>query len=387
MSRKICIITGSRAEYGLLRWVMQGIKDHPDLTLQLIVTGMHLSKDFGMTIDEIENDGFEVNDKIDILSYTDTSLGISQSMADALLGFAKAFYRLKPDLVLVLGDRFEVFSAATSAHVARIPIAHIHGGESTEGLIDEAFRHSITKMSQIHFVAAKEYRQRVIQLGENPEKVFLVGGLGIDGINNLKLLDKEMLENKLDFKFGTKNLLVTFHPVTLENLTAKNQMKELLLALSELKDTKIIFTMPNSDAESKVISQLIQDFVQRNPNTKAYYSLGQQKYFSTIMHVDGVIGNSSSGLLEVPSFKKPTVDIGDRQRGRIKANSVISCAPKAEDIGKAIKKLYSSNFQDTLREVESPFGKGGASQKILTILESVNLEDLLKKEFYNLDVL
>ena len=387
MSRKICIITGSRAEYGLLRWVMQGIKDHPDLTLQLIVTGMHLSKDFGMTIDEIENDGFEVNDKIDILSYTNTSLGISQSMADALLGFAKAFHRLKPDLVLVLGDRFEVFSAATSAHVARIPIAHIHGGESTEGLIDEAFRHSITKMSQIHFVAAKEYRQRVIQLGENPEKVFLVGGLGIDGINNLKLLDKEMLENKLDFKFGTKNLLVTFHPVTLENLTAKNQMKELLLALSELKDTKIIFTMPNSDAESKVISQLIQDFVQRNPNTKAYYSLGQQKYFSTIMHVDGVIGNSSSGLLEVPSFKKPTVDIGDRQRGRIKANSVISCAPKAEDIGKAIKKLYSSNFQDTLREVESPFGKGGASQKILTILESVNLEDLLKKEFYNLDVL
>ena len=387
MSRKICIITGSRAEYGLLRWVMQGIKDHPDLTLQLIVTGMHLSKDFGMTIDEIENDGFEVNDKIDILSYADTSLGISQSMADALLGFAKAFYRLKPDLVLVLGDRFEVFSAATSAHVARIPIAHIHGGESTEGLIDEAFRHSITKMSQIHFVAAKEYRQRVIQLGENPEKVFLVGGLGIDGINNLKLLDKEMLENKLDFKFGTKNLLVTFHPVTLENLTAKNQMKELLLALSELKDTKIIFTMPNSDAESKVISQLIQDFVQRNPNTKAYYSLGQQKYFSTIMHVDGVIGNSSSGLLEVPSFKKPTVDIGDRQRGRIKAKSVISCAPKAEDIGRAIKKLYSSNFQDTLQEVESPFGKGGASQKILTILESVNLEDLLKKEFYNLDVL
>ena len=387
MSRKICIITGSRAEYGLLRWVMQGIKDHPDLKLQLIVTGMHLSKDFGMTIDEIENDGFEVNDKIDILSYTDTSLGISQSMADALLGFAKAFHRLKPDLVLVLGDRFEVFSAVTSAHVARIPIAHIHGGESTEGLIDEAFRHSITKMSQIHFVAAKEYRQRVIQLGENPEKVFLVGGLGIDGINNLKLLDKEMLENKLDFKFGTKNLLVTFHPVTLENLTAKNQMKELLLALSELKDTKIIFTMPNSDAESKVISQLIQDFVQRNPNTKAYYSLGQQKYFSTIMHVDGVVGNSSSGLLEVPSFKKPTVDIGDRQRGRIKAKSVISCAPKAEDIGKAIKKLYSSNFQDTLQEVESPFGKGGASQKILTILESVHLEDLLKKEFYNLEVL
>ena len=387
MSRKICVITGSRAEYGLLRWVMQGIKDHPDLTLQLIVTGMHLSKDFGMTVDEIENDGFAINDKIEILSYTDSSLGISQSMADALLGFADAFDRLKPDLVLLLGDRFEVFSAATSAHTARIPIAHIHGGESSEGVIDEAFRHAVTKMSQLHFVAAKEYRNRVIQLGENPEKVFLVGGLGIDGINNLKLLDKKILENKLDFEFGTKNLLVTFHPVTLENLTAKNQMKELLLALSELKDTKIIFTMPNSDAESKTIIQLIQDFVQHNPNAKSYYSLGQQKYFSTILYVDAVVGNSSSGLLEVPSFKKPTVDIGDRQRGRIKAKSVISCEPKTEDIRRAIKELYSSNFQDTLQEVESPFGKGGASQKILTILESVHLESLLKKEFYNLDLL
>jgi len=387
MSRKICVITGSRAEYGLLRWVMQGIKDHPDLTLQLIVTGMHLSKDFGMTVDEIENDGFAINDKIEILSYTDNSLGISQSMADALLGFAEAFHRLKPDLVLVLGDRYEVFSAATSAHIARIPIAHIHGGESSEGTIDEAFRHSITKMSQLHFVAAKEYRQRVIQLGENPGKVFLVGGLGIDGINNLKLLDKEMLENELDFEFGTKNLLVTFHPVTLENFTAKNQIKELLLALSELKDTKIIFTMPNSDAESKTIFQFIQDFVQHNPNAKSYHSLGQQKYFSTIMYVDAVVGNSSSGLLEVPSFKKPTVDIGDRQRGRIKAKSVISCEPKAEDIRRAIKELYSSNFQDTLQEVENPFGKGGASQKILTVLESVHLEDLLKKEFYNLDIL
>ncbi|MGA0082516.1 MAG: UDP-N-acetylglucosamine 2-epimerase [Candidatus Nanopelagicales bacterium] len=387
MSRKICVITGSRAEYGLLRWVMQGIKDHPDLTLQLIVTGMHLSEDFGMTVDEIENDGFAINDKIEILSYTDSSLGISQSMADALLGFAEAFHRLKPDLVLLLGDRFEIFSAATSAHVARIPIAHIHGGESTEGVIDEAFRHSITKMSQLHFVAADEYQKRVIQLGENPEKVFLVGGLGIDGINNFKLLDKKILESKLDFEFGIKNLLVTFHPVTLENLTAKDQMKELFLALSELKDTKIIFTMPNSDAESKTIFQLIQDFVQHNPNAKCFYSLGQQKYFSTIMYVDAVVGNSSSGLLEVPSFKKPTVDIGDRQRGRIKAKSVISCEPKAEDIRRAIKELYSSNFQNTLQEVESPFGKGGASQKILTILESVPLEALLKKKFYNLDIL
>jgi GDP/UDP-N,N'-diacetylbacillosamine 2-epimerase (hydrolysing) len=365
---------------------MQGIKDHPELTLQLIVTGMHLSEDFGMTIGDIENDGFEVKDKVEILSYANNSLGISQSMADALSGFAEAFQRLKPDLILVLGDRYEIFAASASAHIARIPIAHVHGGESTEGLIDEAFRHSITKMSQLHFVAAEEYRKRVIQLGENPEKVFLVGGLGLDGINNLKLLEKKTLENELHFEFGTKNLLITFHPVTLENLTAKDQMHELLLALSELRDTKMLFTMPNSDAESQIIFQLVNEFVQHNSNAVAFHSLGQQKYFSSIMQVDGVIGNSSSGLLEVPSFKKATVDIGDRQKGRIKAKSVISCEPKAEDILRAIKEIYSSNFQETLQYVENPYGKSGASKKILTTLESVRLDDLLKKKFYDLDI-
>ena len=386
MNRRICVITGSRAEYGLLRWVMQGIKDHPELTLQLIVTGMHLSEDFGMTIGDIENDGFEVKDKVEILSYANNSLGISQSMADALSGFAEAFQRLKPDLILVLGDRYEIFAASASAHIARIPIAHVHGGESTEGLIDEAFRHSITKMSQLHFVAAEEYRKRVIQLGENPEKVFLVGGLGLDGINNLKLLEKKTLENELHFEFGTKNLLITFHPVTLENLTAKDQMHELLLALSELRDTKMLFTMPNSDAESQIIFQLVNEFVQHNSNAIAFRSLGQQKYFSSIMQVDGVIGNSSSGLLEVPSFKKATVDIGDRQKGRIKAKSVISCQPNAKDILRAIKEIYCSNFQETLQYVENPYGKSGASQKILTTLESVRLDDLLKKKFYDLDI-
>jgi GDP/UDP-N,N'-diacetylbacillosamine 2-epimerase (hydrolysing) len=386
MNRKICVITGSRAEYGLLRWVMQDIKDHQDLTLQLVVTGMHLSADFGMTIGDIENDQFEINDKIDILSYANSALGISQSMADALSGFAGAFQRLKPDLILVLGDRYEIFAASASAHIARIPIAHTHGGESTEGLIDEAFRHSITKMSQLHFVAAESYRRRVIQLGENPEKVFLVGGLGIDGLTTLKLLDKKTLENELDFKFGTKNLLITFHPVTLDYSTAKNQMNELLIALSELKDTKLIFTMPNADAESQVISQLILEFVQQNSNAKAFHSLGQRNYFSSILHVDGVVGNSSSGLLEVPSFKKATVDIGDRQRGRIKAKSVISCEPVAEDINRALEKLYSSNFQETLQNVENPYGNGGASKKILRILESVRIGDLLKKKFYDLDV-
>lgn len=385
MNRKICVITGSRAEYGLLRWVMKEIKDHQDLTLQLIVTGTHLSADFGMTIGDIENDQFEINDKIEILSYANSALGISRSMADALSGFAEAFQRLKPDLILVLGDRYEIFAASASAHIARIPIAHIHGGESTEGLIDEAFRHSITKMSQLHFVAAEAYRRRVIQLGENPEKVFLVGGLGIDGINTLKLLDKKTLENELDFQFGTKNLLITFHPVTLDNSTAKNQMNELLLALSELKDTNLIFTMPNADAESQVIFQLIHDFVQQNSNAKAFHSLGQLNYFSSILHVDGVVGNSSSGLLEVPSFKKATVDIGDRQRGRIKAKSVISCEPIAEDINRALEKLYSSNFQETLQNVENPYGNGGASKEILRILESVRLGDLLKKKFYDLD--
>ena len=382
--RKICVVTGTRAEYGLLRFLMENIKADPTFILQVVVTGMHLSDNHGLTFHEIERDGFKIDLKIPILSNSDSPIGISNSIGVAVSGFGKAFDELKPDLVILLGDRFETFAAATSALIANIPVAHIHGGESSEGLIDEALRHAITKMSQIHFVAANQYRNRVIQLGEQPKNVFLVGGLGVDCISKLKILKKEELEDSLKFKFGNRNLLVTFHPVTLEKSTAKLQMSELLLALSDLKDTKILFTMPNSDTESIGITKLIENFVSKHENSKAFVSLGQAKYFSCIAQVDGVVGNSSSGLLEVPTFGRGTINIGDRQRGRLKASSVIDCEPTRNEITKAIKKLYSNDFQEGLQAVVNPYGESGASERIVQILKNLDLNEIIKKHFYNL---
>ena len=384
MSRKICIITGSRADYGLLKWVMKGIKNDSELELLTIATGMYLSSDFGDTYKLIEEDGFQINYKVDMLSSFDTPEAITKSMGIGLIGFADALKDLKPDLIVVLGDRFEIFSAVSAALVARIPVAHIHGGETTEGAFDEAIRHSITKMSHIHFVAAEQYQQRVIQLGERPDSVFLVGGLGIDNINRLKLLDKEELENSLKFKLGFKNLLVTFHPVTLENTTAEIQIKELLKSLSNLDDTKLIFTLPNADTDSRIIIKLIKEFTYKNSNAYFFKSLGQLLYLSCIKYVDGIVGNSSSGLLEVPSFKKGTINIGDRQLGRLQADSVINCKPNNDSISSAIEQLYSDHFQATLRKVENPYGNGGASEKVVKVIRKYQLNNIIKKTFYNL---
>jgi len=384
MSRRVCVITGTRADYGLLKWVMDGIKSDSELELLIIATGMHLASDFGNTYKLIEEDGFQIDHKVDMLSSFDTPEAIAKSMGIGLIGFADALKELKPDLIVVLGDRFEVFSAVSAALVARIPVAHIHGGESTEGAFDEALRHSITKMSHLHFVATEQYLQRVIQLGEKPDSVFLVGGLGVDNINRLQLLDKEELENFLQFKLGFKNLLITFHPVTLENTTSELQMKELLKALSGLKDTKLIFTLPNSDTDSRVIIKLIKEFTSNNFNAYFFKSLGQLRYLSCIQHVDGVVGNSSSGLLEVPSFKKGTINIGDRQRGRIQADSVINCKPDYNSISSAIEQLYSKNFQSSLREVVNPYGSGGASEKVVEVIRQYPLHNIVKKKFYNL---
>ena len=290
--KKICAVTGSRAEYGLLRWVMEGIKKSKLLNLQLIVTGMHLLPEFGLTANSIVNDGFNIDKKIEMLLSSDTPVGITKSMGIGLIGFAEALNELKPDLLLVLGDRFEILTAVNAALLARIPIAHIHGGESTEGAIDEAIRHSITKMSHIHFVASRTYKNRVIQLGENPNSVYNVGGLGIDNFIKLNLLDKSSLEKAIEFKLKNKNLLITFHPVTLENNTSKNQMNELLHSLSELRDTGLIFTMPNADTDSRVLFKMIQDFVQKNKNAIVFSSLGQLRYLSCIKYVDAVIGPS-----------------------------------------------------------------------------------------------
>tara|TARA_B100000787_G_scaffold170069_1_gene163810 strand:- start:8127 stop:9296 length:1170 start_codon:yes stop_codon:yes gene_type:complete len=384
MNRKICVITGTRAEYGLLRWVMQGIKDDADLNLQVIATGMHLSPEFGLTYKAIEADGFEIDRKVEILTSSDTPVGIAKSMGLGMIGFADALNELNPDLIVVLGDRFEIFAAVATGLVARIPVAHLHGGESTEGLIDEAIRHSITKMSHLHFVAAGEYKQRVIQLGEQPEHVFLVGGLGIDNIKRLQLLDRNTLEADLGFKFGKKNLLITFHPVTLENASAETQMQALLAALAQLDDTQLIFTMPNADTDGRTLIKMVEKFASQHANAHAFTSLGQLRYLSCIAQVDGMVGNSSSGLAEVPSFKKGTINIGDRQRGRLQSASVINCEPTRQSISDAINTLYSPNFQMDLSQVCNPYGEGGASEEIVKIIKSATLDGLIKKHFYDM---
>lgn len=384
MKRKICVITGTRAEYGLLRWLMQGIKDDPQLSLQIIATGMHLSSTFGQTYKEIEGDGFQIDYKVETISELDTSIGISESITKGIMGCAKALEKLQPDLVVLLGDRFEIFAAATAALTARVPMAHIHGGEATEGLIDEAIRHSITKMSHIHFVAAPEYRDRVVQMGEDPSNVFLVGGLGLDSIEHLKLLGKRELEDSLALKFNDRNLLVTFHPVTLENATAEHQMVELLSALSSLRDTTLIFTLPNADTGGRILIKLIEDFVKLHPNAYSYKSLGQLKYLSCINFVDGVVGNSSSGLTEIPSFRKGTVNIGDRQLGRLKSKSVIDCKPTRIEITEALTYMYSVEFRSILENAANPYGISGASEKILEVIKNIELPSLLKKKFHGL---
>jgi GDP/UDP-N,N'-diacetylbacillosamine 2-epimerase (hydrolysing) len=302
-----------------------------------------------------------------------------------MIGFADALHDLRPDLIVVLGDRFEIFAAVSAALVAHIPVAHLHGGELSEGVIDEAIRHAITKMSHLHFVAAETYRQRVIQLGEQPNRVFLVGGLGVDSIDKLQLLGRAELEQSLNFKLGSKNLLITFHPVSLGSISVAKQMEELLVALSDLKDTKLIFTLPNADSDGRIIIKMLELFVSEHPNARAYTSLGQLRYLSCINQVDGVIGNSSSGLLEVPSFKKGTINIGERQRGRLQAESIINCDPNRQSIGAALERLYSKDFQKKVRQVSNPYGLGGASKAVVATIKAVTLNKaILKKEFNDL---
>ena len=380
--RKVCVVTGARAEYGLLRWVMEEIRESASVELQVIATGMHLSPEFGLTYCDIEADGFRIDRKVEMLLSADTPSAICKSMGVGMIGFADAYDQLRPDLLLVLGDRYEILAAASAAMIAQVPIAHLHGGETTEGAFDEAIRHSITKMSHLHFVAAEEYRKRVIQLGEHPDRVFQVGGLGIDNIHRLSLLSREALEEALDFSLGERSLLITFHPVTLEQNTSAQQMKELLTALKQQERTQLIFTMPNADTEGRVLFKMIEEFVQQNhERAKAFTSLGQLRYLSCLKHVDAVIGNSSSGLLEVPSFQIGTINIGVRQKGRLKAASVIDCEPDQYSIQHALEKLFSPSFKKQLASVRNPYGEGGASEAIMQILEEYPFEDLLKKNF------
>ncbi len=380
--RKICVITGTRAEYGLLYWLMKEISADKDLCLQIIATGMHLSPEFGDTYQQIERDGFIIDKKVHMLLSSDSKVGIGKSMGLGMIGFSDAFNDLSPDLIVLLGDRFEIFSASSAAMVAKIPVAHIHGGESTEGAFDESIRHSITKMSHLHFTATEEYKNRVIQLGEQPERVFNVGGLGVDNINKLNLLSRVDFEKTINFSLGEKNILVTFHPVTLENSTAKIQFMELLDSIDELKDTKIIFTKANSDTDGRAINSMIDNYVVNHDHAIAFTSMGQVNYLSALQFVDAVVGNSSSGLLEAPSFKIGTIDIGDRQKGRIKAESVISCIPVKERISSALKKLYLEDFQNIINNVENPYKKNGSSKSIIQVIKSYPLKKIINKKFF-----
>ena len=381
---KLCVVTGTRAEYGLLYWLMKEIQQDNDLELQLIVTGMHLSTEFGLTYKEIEKD-FRIDKKIEMLLSSDTSIGIAKSMGLAQISFAEAYQDLESDMLIVLGDRYEIFSAVSSAMVSRLPIAHISGGETTEGAFDESIRHSITKMSHLHFTATEEYRNRVIQLGEHPSKVFNVGGMGIENIKRLKLLSKEEFEKSINFKLTKKNIIVTFHPVTLEDSTAKEQFQNLLDAIDTLEDTHIIFTKANSDTDGRVINSMIDEYVSKNHDKAVgFTSLGQLRYLSALQYVDAMVGNSSSGLAEAPTFKIGTINIGDRQKGRIMADSVICCAPVQESIRDAFGKLYSSEFQKVLAETDNPYGNGGASKRIKGIIKKVSLDNILKKSFYDI---
>tara|TARA_X000000368_G_scaffold271741_1_gene215429 strand:- start:1528 stop:2679 length:1152 start_codon:yes stop_codon:yes gene_type:complete len=381
---KVCVITGTRAEYGLLYWTMKLMDENPNIQLYVCLTGMHLSPEFGYTCDKVKEDGFVIDHKVEMLLSSDSAVGISKSIGLGIIGFSDYFEQLKPDWILVLGDRFEIFSAVSAAMIAKIPVCHCHGGESTEGLIDEAIRHSITKMSHLHFASTERYRKRIIQLGEQPNKVFNSGALGIENINRIELLNRQDFENKINFKLSKLNFLVTFHPVTLENYSADEQFNELLDSLRKIKKANIIFTKPNADHDGRGIIKLIDLFVNENKKRSiSFISMGQLLYLSAIKHCDIVIGNSSSGLIEAPSFKKPTIDIGDRQRGRIKSKSVLNCEPFETSISKSIEFALSESFQKKLKLIDNPYDNGNSSEIIVNKILETSKKNILKKKFYN----
>lgn len=370
MVKTIAIVTSSRADYGLLRPLIRRIQEHPDLSLKLIVTGSHLDSRYGSTWEEIINDGFVIDYKIFMNPDTDSPPHITSAMGEGLKGFAKVFENFTPDLLVLLGDRYETLIAAVAASMFCIPIGHIHGGELSEGAIDDAFRHSITKMSHLHFVATEEYQQRVIQLGESPDRVFNVGALAVECIQSATLLTREELELELDFKFQEYNLLITLHPCTLEPENTETEITELLLALSRIDNTGMIFTLPNADAGGLTIVDKIHTFCKNKKHAKAFSHLGQTKYFSCMSVVDGVVGNSSSGLFEAPIMKVPTVNIGNRQNGRFKPNSVIDIAANNQLIESKIRDQLQRNRTESHEESPHPFGNGKSSARIVSIIES-----------------
>ncbi|ALP52656.1 UDP-N-acetyl glucosamine 2-epimerase [Candidatus Tenderia electrophaga] len=385
--RRICVVTGSRAEYGLLYWTLRGIAEDPALALQLVVTGTHLSPAYGLTYQQIEADGFAIAAKVDMALTDDSELAIGRAMGRAVSGFAEALHQLQPDLLMVLGDRYEILAAAQAAMLQRIPIAHIHGGESTEGLIDEAVRHALTKMSHIHCVAAEAYACRVIQMGERPHTVHVVGAAGFDQLSRTQLLGREALEQAIDCQLGQQNFLVTLHPETLDDASPAQQVQPLLEALAAFPEARVIVTGSNADPAGRKISELLKRHAEANPARYCYReSLGQQRYLSLLQQVDVVIGNSSSGIIEVPAVGKPVVNIGERQRSRLRAPAIIDCPSQSDAIRAAINQALTPEHQALAAKKQTPYGEPGAAEKIVRVLRDTPLDGILQKRFYDVPV-
>ncbi|AWK90248.1 UDP-N-acetylglucosamine 2-epimerase [Azospirillum thermophilum] len=385
MTRRICVFTGGRAEYGHLRGLMRHLDADPGVTLRILVSGMHLAAEFGHTVDVIEADGFTIAARVEMLLSGDTPSATCASMGLGLIRFADALDRLRPDLLVVLGDRFEALAAAQAALVLGIPIAHLHGGEASEGVLDEAFRHAITKLAHLHFAAAEPYRQRIIQLGEAPDRVFTVGAPGLDGVGDGPPMDRTELEEELGFRLGPVNFLVTYHPVTLGGRPPEAAAAALFDALDRFPHAHVIVTRANADSGGRAINTAIDRFAADRPGRVfATASLGQRRYLSAMYHADVVIGNSSSGLIEAPVVGRPTVNLGDRQKGRLRAPSVIDCTEEAGAIAAAVERALGPEMRAVSARRESPYGRGGAAARIAGILARFPLDGLLHKSFHDL---
>jgi GDP/UDP-N,N'-diacetylbacillosamine 2-epimerase (hydrolysing) len=383
---KICVATGTRAEYGLLKPLLNKIKEEPGWTLQLLVTAAHLSPEFGLTYKQIESDGLHIDAKVEMLLSSDTDEGVVKSMGLGMIGFADALKRLQPDLLVILGDRYEMLALASAALIFKIPIAHLHGGEITEGAYDDAIRHAISKLAHLHFTSTDAYRRRVIQLGENPDKVFNVGAIGLDNILTLKLLDRNELEKELNVKFQKYNYQVTYHPVTLGTTTAQEQFSSLLAAIEQQKDSFFVFTKANADTDGRIINTMIDQYVATHDNAVAFSSLGTLKFLSVLNISDAIVGNSSSGIIEAPSLNIPTINIGERQKGRIQADSVVNCTGNTNDILQAFDKVKDQGFVTRKGKVKNPYGNGNTTQRIIDIIRSANVKQLIVKQFYTIDI-
>jgi UDP-N-acetylglucosamine 2-epimerase (non-hydrolysing)/GDP/UDP-N,N'-diacetylbacillosamine 2-epimerase (hydrolysing) len=384
--RRICVVTGSRAEYGLLYWLMRALADDPDIEFRLAVTGMHLAPEFGLTWRTIEADGFAIDETVEMLLSGDTPVAVAKSIGLGVIGFADAFARLRPDIVVLLGDRYETFAAAQAALTAAIPIAHIHGGEVTEGAIDEAMRHAISKMAHLHFTAAEPYRRRVIQLGEDPARVFTVGAPGLDNVLRIEPLGRPDLACALDFDLGEAPLfLVTYHPATASGEDPGRPMRALFDALDGFPESRILITKANADAGGRVINRMIDGYAAARPGSvKAAASLGTRRYVGALRAAAVVVGNSSSGIIEAPALGRPTVNLGDRQAGRLRAASIIDCREEPGAIKAAIATALTPAFQAQAAQAEPPYGRGGATEAIHRVLRTIPLDGLARKRFHDL---